>query len=129
MKANPVSVLESAPFQEIAQNFIKHPLINLYVVDENGSFLGAVSLHDIKSCLDRLELANLVIARDLLHRDFPTITPEISLAHALTAFSQHNAERLPVIASAGQRELIGSISKSDLLLALAEQTRKDEPGG
>ena len=127
MKPDPVSVLESAPFQEIAQSFIKHPLVNLYVVDENGAFLGAVSLHDIKGCLDRGELAHLVIARDLLHSDFPTITPDVSFAHALTAFSAHNAERLPVIASVGQRELIGSIAKSDLLLALAEQTRKDNP--
>jgi CIC family chloride channel protein len=126
MKANPVRVLDSAPFQEIAQSFILHPLVNLYVVDENGSFLGAVSLHDIKSYLDRRELAHLVIARDLLHTDFPTITPEVSFGHALTAFSHHNAERLPVIASAGQRELIGSIAKNDLLLALAEQSRKAE---
>ena len=126
MKADPVRVLDSAPFQEVAQSFIKHPLVHLYVVDENGSFLGAVSLHDIKSYLDHRELAHLVIARDLLHTDFPTITPDVSFAHALAAFSHHSAERLPVIASAGQRELIGSIAKSDLLLALAEQSRKAE---
>lgn len=126
MKPDPPRVPEAAPFREVAQQFVKHPLVNLYVVDENGAFLGAVSLHDIKGYLDNEALANLVIARDLLHADFPAVTPEVSFTEALAAFARHAAERLPVIASAGGRELIGSVSKNDLLLALAEQARQGE---
>ena len=123
MKHEPVSVPESAPFLEIAESFIRNHFVNLYVVDAQGAFKGVISLHDIKSCLNDRELANLVIARDLLRLDFPTITPDAPLVHALAAFSHLQADRLPVVADAGGRQLIGSVSKSDLLLALAEQEK------
>jgi len=124
MKLNPVSVLESARFLEIAQTFIVNQFVNLYVVDAKQSFKGVICLHDIKNYLNNQELANLVIARELLHTDFPTITPETSLAHALPAFVHLDADRIPVVANSVERQLIGSISKSDLLLALAEQTKQ-----
>ena len=127
MKAKPECVQESAPFMEIAESFLINQFVNLYVVDANQSFKGVISLHDIKSYLHDQELANLVIARDLLRPRFPTITPEATLADALTAFAHHDADRLPVVAEPLERQLIGTISKSDLLLALAEQTKQEEP--
>ena len=126
MKTKPVSVQESAPFLEIAETFIRNQFVNLYVVDANQAFKGVISLHDIKIYLNDQELANLVIARDLLRPEFPTITPSATLAHALTAFAFLDADRLPVIANRVERQLIGTISKSDLLLALAEQAKQEE---
>ena len=127
MKPKPVSVRESAPFLEIAECFLRNQFVHLYVVDANQSFKGVISLHDIKSYLSDQELANLVIARDLLRPAFPTITPDVTLAHAFTAFAHHDADRLPVVSNPVERQLIGTISKSDLLLALAEQTKQEEP--
>ena len=127
MKPEPVSVQESARFLEVAETFLRNQFVNLYVVDASHAFKGVISLHDIKSYLNDQELANLVIARDLVRSSFPTITPEASLARALTAFAFLDADRLPVIADRVARQLIGTISKSDLLLALAEQTRQEEP--
>ena len=126
MKANPVSVPESAPFAEIAESFIRNHFVNLYVVDSAQRFRGVISLHDIKSYLSNKELANIVIARDLLRSHFPTITPEATLSKALTAFSHLDADRIPVVADVPGQVLIGAISKSDLILALAEQTKKEE---
>lgn len=125
MKPAPVSVLQSAPFAEVAASFVRNRFVNLYVVDKAQAFLGAISLHDIKSYLGNRDLANLVIARDLYRSSFPTITPDASLAHALSLFTHLDADRLPVVASSLGRELIGSLSKSDLLLALAEQGKAD----
>ncbi|MEI6562483.1 MAG: ClcB-like voltage-gated chloride channel protein [Verrucomicrobiota bacterium] len=127
MKSKPESVQESAPFLEIAECFLRNQFVNLYVVDATQAFKGVISLHDIKNYLHDQELANLVIARDLLRSRFPTITPEATLADALTAFAHHDADRLPVVANPVERQLIGTISKSDLLLALAEQTKQEEP--
>ncbi|MCX6966302.1 MAG: ClcB-like voltage-gated chloride channel protein [Verrucomicrobia bacterium] len=127
MKPKPESVREAAPFLEIAESFLRNQFVNLYVVDANHSFKGVISLHDIKSYLSDQQLANLVIARDLLRTGFPTITPDATLAHALTAFAHHDADRLPVISNEMERQLIGTISKSDLLLALAEQNKQEEP--
>ena len=38
-------------------------------------------------------------------------------------FSRHDGERLPVMSNFEDRTLVGSISKTDVLLALAEQSR------
>ena len=126
MKLDPVRIHESAPFLEVAQSFLRNRFLHLYVIDDKESFKGVISLHDIKEYLDSPELATLVIARDLVHEDFPTITPEAPLAHALKSFTRHDADRIPVVADNSERRLIGSISKSDIILALAEETKPEE---
>jgi CIC family chloride channel protein len=124
MKPNPVAVGENARFTEIAEKFIRNRFNYLYVVDDSQYFRGAISLHDIKSYLNDPELAQLIIARDILREGFPTIVPEDSLATALERFSHHDGERLPVVSSRDGPRLLGSISKTDLLLALTEATPK-----
>jgi CIC family chloride channel protein len=91
-------------------------------VTEGDRFVGAVSLHDIKSYLNAPELAELVIAEDIIRHGFPVVRPEASLAEAMGSFVDHDGERLPVVNSADHC-LIGSISKTDVILALAGSSR------
>ena len=65
----------------------------------------------------------MIIARDILRGEFPTLAPDESLTDALATFSRHDGERLPVTATLKDRTLLGSISKTDVLLALADQSR------
>jgi CIC family chloride channel protein len=122
MKADPLSVSMTARFREIAERFISQRFNYLYVVDALGRFVGAVSLHDIKSYLQRTEILDIVIAEDIVSKDFPTLTPDLPLGRALEAFARHIGERLPVISSTTERKLIGQISKTDLILALAQRS-------
>lgn len=121
MKADPPAVREIATFRIIAQNFLKHRFNFLYVTGDNGSFRGAIALHDIKSYLSEPELANIVIARDLLDEAFPTLTPDMALSEALMRFSHISCERLPVTDVSPDHKLIGSLSKTDLIMALTER--------
>jgi CIC family chloride channel protein len=126
MKQNPPAVGENAGFQEIAQNFIRYRFNYLYVISSTGRLLGAISLHDIKNYLNEPDLAQIVIARDLLREGFPTINRNETLAEALQRFAHHDGERLPVTDSTENSHLEGSISKTDLLLALTEQLKETE---
>ncbi len=128
MKENPLAVGESAPFAVIAENFIRNRFNYLYVVDEAHHFRGVISLHDIKSYLNDPDLAQLVIARDILQDRFPTLSPKQSLAGALEQFSRHDGERLPVTEGHNGQTLLGTVSKTDLLLALAEKKEKQVAG-
>lgn len=121
MKENPLKVPTTARFREIAESFITHRFNYLYVVDPRGRFVGAVSLHDIKSHLQRSEILDIVIADDVVNRNFPVLTPDLPLGQALEAFTRHIGERLPVISNSIERKLIGQISKTDLILALAQR--------
>ena len=75
MKAKPPTLSRHARFAEIARMFLGTRVNNLYVTDAEGRFLGAVSLHDIKPYLGEPDLAELVIANDILREDFPRLGP------------------------------------------------------
>jgi CIC family chloride channel protein len=129
MKTSLVKVHENARFSEIGRAFIQNRFNYLYVTDDQERFCGAISLHDIKGYLNEPDLAELVIARDIIREDFPGISSEVSLAEALDQFLHHEGERLPVID--GEHHLAGSISKTDIILALAERAggREAAPAG
>ncbi|MDP1581568.1 MAG: CBS domain-containing protein [Candidatus Didemnitutus sp.] len=120
IKPHPATVSPATGFKEIAQAFIGSRINHLYVVNEHNTFIGAISLHDIKAYLGQPDFAACVIASDILREDFPVIKPTDPLAEALAAFTRHDLERLPVVADSRSRELLGSLSKNDLLLALAQ---------
>ena len=122
MKPDPLSVPATARFAEIGEKFVSSRVNYLYVTD-NGNFIGAISLHDIKTYLNSPELAALVIAREIVRDRFPAISPEASLAEAMERFVAHDGERLPVVARQGDHRLLGSISKTDVILALAGSYR------
>lgn len=123
MKTNPLTVSSTAGFAEIGEKFIATRFNYLYVAD-HGRFVGAISLHDIKSYLNTPELAQVVIASDILRDPFPVVRPEASLTEALERFSQHDSERLPVVSDSRDQRLIGSIAKTELILALAGSTAR-----
>jgi CIC family chloride channel protein len=122
MKRDPITVSPVAHFAEIGEKFIANRFNYLYVTD-HGRFVGAVSLHDIKNYLNAPELAKVVIAEDLLHGTFPVVTANSTLSQALEIFTNHEGERLPVVGDKSNRQLVGSISKTDLILALADINR------
>jgi CIC family chloride channel protein len=122
MKPDPPSVRNTARFAEVVEVFARNRHHNLYVVNDAHRFRGVIPLHEIKPFLGNEELSGIAIAEDLVHEDFPTVTPETKLEETLEKFSHQSGERLPVIDGDGRR-LVGSISKTDLLLTLAHGTK------
>jgi CIC family chloride channel protein len=121
LKPNPPCVGPSTCFSIIAQLFISRPVTWIYVIRPDGTWLGGISLHDVKSFLQQTELAGVIIATDILRTDLPTITPAESMEQALEKFAGHEADALPVLSNEAQPKLAGTLSKSDLLLALSER--------
>ncbi|MBI2513536.1 MAG: ClcB-like voltage-gated chloride channel protein [Opitutae bacterium] len=125
MKADPPRVAFDARFAEIARLFLSERVNYVYVTTPERKFLGVVALHDIKPFLSEPALADVVIAGDILHDDFPFVRVDESLGQALNRFLGVRAERLPVLSSDGR--LLGSLAKSDLLLALVELQKRPTP--
>jgi chloride channel protein, CIC family len=124
IKRDPLTLAENATFAEVAQTFVQHQFQHVYIVDGNRKLLGAISLHDVKAFLDRPELEAVVIASDIMDENFPRISPLNNMADALRKFSETRSERLPVVDNLTAQRLIGSISKTDVILHLAgEQSR------
>ena len=95
------------------------PREKLPIVDKENRLLGAISLHDVKTFLDRPELESVVIAADIMDEDFPRVARTQGMKDALRKFSEAKSERLPVVDNLHSKQLIGSISKTDIILHLA----------
>jgi CIC family chloride channel protein len=109
------SVNHSAPFPAVVERFLREPYNNLYVIDGEGKFLGAIRLHSLKGLLNQTDTLQGVVAHDLLDDEFEFVTPEEKLADTMDKFWRQNSERLPVINNPTDRRLIGWISKRDLI--------------
>jgi CIC family chloride channel protein len=123
VRPDPPTIDKTARFDAIARMFLLQRHNHLYVIDDERVFQGAIALHDVKSYLSNAQLADVVTAHDLLDTPFPFVTQTAGVAEALQAFSRRDLERLPVVASESDRRLCGSITKTDLLLTLAEATQ------
>lgn len=122
VKPNPPLVPPTARFAEIARLFLSVRVNNIYVTNTAGHFLGAVSLHDIKPYLGEPEVAELVLAGDIIREDFPRLDPEQALSEALGMFLENDVQRLPIVDDGGH--LLGSLSKNDLMLAIVEKRKR-----
>jgi chloride channel protein, CIC family len=123
IKRDPITLPQNATFAQIAQTFVQHQFQHIYIVDGQRKLLGAVSLHQVKALLDRPELETVVIAGDIMDETFPSISPLHSTVEALQRFSETRSERLPVVDSPALQRLIGSISKTDIILHLAGEQK------
>jgi CIC family chloride channel protein len=129
MKKDPLCVLETSGFGQIAATLASHTFKHLYVVDPNRRFLGAIALQDLKPFLhDNADLPQVVIALDLMHDDVPVLTSDASLKESLEVFARHDGERLPVLDNPRERRLVGSLAKTDVLLTLAHGVGAGEAG-
>ncbi len=123
IRRDPLTLPRNATFAEIEKTFLENRYQHIYIVGKEMEFLGAVSLHDIKEFLDQPELANMVIAADIMKENFPRISPLQPMGDALEKFSEVDSERLPVVENLNSQRLIGSISKTDIMLHLAGKVR------
>jgi len=128
MKKDPICVLETSGFGQIAKVLAANTFKHLYVVDPNRRFLGAIALQDLKPFLHETDLPQVVIALDLMHDDISVLTSDASLKESLEVFARHDGERLPVIDNQKDRRLVGSLAKTDVLLTLAHGVGAGEAG-
>ena len=127
LKPGPPMVKPNASFAEICQSFQNSPHNKLYVVDDTQRFLGVIPLEAIRPHINNPNLSMLVIAQELMDESFPVTTAESSVTDALELFSRRMCERLPVVDNLQHRELLGTISKTDMLLAIAGSARDATP--
>jgi chloride channel protein, CIC family len=130
VRSDPITLPKNATFAQIAETFVQHRYQHIYIIDKENRFLGAISLHDVKTFLDRPELESVVIAADIMDEDFPRVSSMQGMSEALHKFSEAKSERLPVVDNLNSKHLIGSISKTDIILHLAGEqsdTGTDRP--
>lgn len=123
MKPAPACVVESTSLEEVARRYLKQPSTHLEVVDAAGRLVGAISMRELDAHLHTPELARLVSAGDVMQHTVPAVAADAPLGAALELFAHHERDHLPVVDPAEPRRVVGLISRSDVLLSLAQTGR------
>jgi CIC family chloride channel protein len=89
------------------------PASDLYVVDENGEFLGVIALDALKGNLPDESLLAMIVAADVMDDGVEPLTTAMTLAEVAARFAEADLERLPVVDD--KRRLVGTVSKRDVL--------------
>ena len=103
------------PFDDLMRIFVAHTVKYLYVTDADDAFLGAVGLQDLlRVMLEDGDRASLTAA-DFLQPDFLRVMADTTVTEALERMQKLQAERVPVIESAGRPRLLGIVRKSEVI--------------
>ena len=144
MEADPPSVREDTPIDEVVRLLREHELPGVPVVDAGGRCVGIVTeadlvlpdeqgdlhlphyvnlfggyvfLEPLQRFEDRLRKAFASSARDMMTRDPDTVGPDTTAADAARQVHESGHNRLPVVDEDGR--LVGVVTRVDLLGALA----------
>ncbi len=121
---------ETVSIQEIANRFLANSNNFLPVVDGKNKLIGIVALQDLKDFLhDNQDLAG-VIALDLMRPPPRCLTPGQRLLDALPLILESEIRNIPVVTTASEYRLVGSLPRSQVLALFSEAiAEKTKPAG
>ncbi len=123
MRQNPVSVPQTATFDELVDR-IEHSRDNVYfVVAEGGELVGLVRYRELSSVLFDPALGSLVRAADVMTLASRLLHPEDSAAKAFDIFEHSKDDCLPIVTSEEPHRLVGTLRRRDVLRLLIRGQR------
>jgi CIC family chloride channel protein len=113
-------VRDTAPLHEVAGRFLSSTNNFLPVVDGGGRLVGVVALQDLKEHLSGGHEIQGIIAYDIMRPPPPALTPNQRLVEVLPVALASEIRAIPVVNSAAENRLIGSVPRAEILGILSE---------
>jgi len=114
LRSDPPRIAIGQSLNDLEAVFVHYRWQHVYVTESDGTFAGAVSLHDFAPYLQRHTDTAEPWPTDLIRRDYPRVRDTAPTWQVMEVFAGHPGERLPVLDSAGK--LLGYLTKTDLVL-------------
>jgi len=111
---------ESESLSKILQAVGTSPQSTFPVLNSKGVLVGLISLEQVRRVINENLPPDVVIAADLMVRDFPSILPTNDLAEALRKLSSTDLEEIPVWDAAAQ-QFGGLLRRRDLTRTYVER--------
>ncbi len=118
MNRDALTVYKDQPLVELYQQFQETNFLGFPVLDDNESLWGIATLQDLEKALSQ----EAVKIRSLKVEDIATIDPVTVFADepiwtAIQKMAPRDLARLPVVSRSSEKQLLGLISRSDILRA------------
>ena len=96
-----------------------------YVVDAAETLLGAIALSDARRVLlSPPGLVSILLAEDVMRKNVPFVLPDESLSSTLAKFATAGLQELPVVHSAADQRILGTLAYPDVLSAYQDELLK-----
>ncbi len=126
MKDRVEPVRENTLFHEVAQRFLSSNYNFLPVVDENEHMLGVIALQDLKEHLNAGFELQAIIAYDIMRPRPVALTLGQRLNAAMPILLESEQRNVPVINNRKDWQLVGSVSKTEVLAVLSDAIAKGQ---
>lgn len=115
--AQPVFIKQSVSVQDAITDLFIYDCGSLYVLDDEGAFVGLVSRKDLlRAAVNNAQLQQIPVAMIMTRKaNIVTITAQERVIDAGYLIINHQVDSLPVIDAEQPTKVIGKISKSKLL--------------
>lgn len=107
------TVTADAPFDRIVRRLCDERSDHVYVVDDEGTLLGLITLEDLKHWIGDDGLRDLAVAVDLMAPVATALSPSDDLVTACDAFAHSDRTALPVLEDG---RLAGELNEHQLLV-------------
>ncbi len=125
MKLDPVLVSADTSLTKIINKTLNSPHNAIFVVDENQHLLGFITENELRPLITEYEyVKKSVVALDIAKQDNITVNTDDDLDYVMTIFAKENYEELPVIRSGCTKNIIGTISRQDVMEAYNKESLK-----
>jgi len=95
---------------------VQHGDLHYVVTDRQGRYAGLIHLSELRyTFFNEEQLADLIVAADLVHRDVPTLVPGDSLDLALKLLGETGLDTLPVMDPDDRTRVMGVITRDAVI--------------
>ncbi len=123
------TISETASMGDVIQSCMTSSQHCFPVVDAQGRMTGLITLAQVRQFLDEKDESGPVIAHDLATKPRSFLSPEDDLDRALQKLMALDVEELPVMEPANPGQLLGILSRRDIIAAYARRRLGASPGG
>ncbi|MFQ5599107.1 MAG: chloride channel protein [Candidatus Krumholzibacteriia bacterium] len=110
------TVPQSANLDCLYQHLVNSPHSEFFVVDEQGSLVGIISIDDLRRTLPHMDdLRHIVIAEDLMSRQVLFVREDDTLDCAMQQFGKRPFRELPVLPAGETMVPVGTIRRHDVI--------------
>jgi CIC family chloride channel protein len=114
-------------FSKVVNIVLSGKGVEFPVLDKNNNVVGIISINDLKELIfERDSLSSLLIAGDLAHLKFESLTPEDNCKTALEIMRKYNFEGIPIVESETSKQIIGMLWRNDIQDAYQKEINRLE---
>ncbi len=121
MDAEPISITQDLPLQQILEIFSTTDSVYYPVVDSQSKLTGIITIPDIKEMFANRDVAGWLLACDVAEPVRDKTTPQKPLEEAIEYMRHYDLESIPIVASVDNDELIGVLNYHKVLRRISAE--------